>query len=69
MSAGRDRKATRNPSPVAYEREDQGQSMQCSGTSDEVSMVKKQMKKNILKKFLSFSDSANRSELYTIACL
>lgn len=59
----------RNPSPVAYEREDQGQSMQCSGTSDEVSMVKKQMKKNILKKFLSFSDSANRSELYTIACL
>lgn len=69
VSAGRDRKATRNPSPVAYEREDQGQSMQCSGTSDEVSMVKKQMKKNILKKFLSFSDSANRSELYTIACL
>lgn len=69
VSAGRDRKATRNPSPVAYEREDQGQSMQCSGTSDEVSMVEKQMKKNILKKFLSFSDSANRSELYTIACL
>lgn len=69
VSAGRDRKATRNPSPVAYERRDQGQSMQCSGTSDEVSMVEKQMKKNILKKFLSFSDSANRSELYTIACL
>lgn len=69
VSAGRDRKATRNSSPVANGREEQGQSMQCSGTSDEVSMVKKQMKKNILKKFLSFSDSANRSELYTIACL
>uniref|UniRef100_A0A8W8HPW6 Large ribosomal subunit protein uL22 n=2 Tax=Magallana gigas TaxID=29159 RepID=A0A8W8HPW6_MAGGI len=67
VSAGRDRKATRNSSPVANGREEQGQSMQCSGTSDEVSMVKKQMKKNILKKFLSFSDSANRSELYTIA--
>lgn len=68
-STDRDRRPTSNPSPVVNDREEQGQSLQCSGTVDEVSMVKKKMKKNILKKFLSFSDSANRSELYTIACL
>lgn len=69
ISTNHNKKTTKNPSPITYKKKNQKQNIQYSKTNNKINIIKKQIKKNILKKFLSFNNNTNHSKLYTITYL